>query len=147
MCQAMCCLVKCIQLDKENLNAQIQLGIVHETLGEEDMALKIYKKIMETNPSFVKAYEYASFLLMDMEQYNEAGKILSRLIKVFPECIHAYLGMGICYEKLDNISSAKRCYRKFLSLSDNNVQTDMVKEKLNKLGISTPAKHLHLLNV
>ena len=38
--------IRTIRLDNKNLNAQIQLGLSHENLDEDEMAEKIYKKII-----------------------------------------------------------------------------------------------------
>ncbi|MBR1754148.1 tetratricopeptide repeat protein [bacterium] len=148
ICSAMHNLIKCINLDKTNLNAQIQLAMAHEAAEEPEMALLIYQKIMESNPHYVKAYEHASFLLMDMQKYKQAGQILNRLVKIFPECTHAYLGLGICFEKLGKILSAKRCYRRFLILTKEEEQKEFVQKKLSKFEKNVcPAEHLSIVNV
>jgi tetratricopeptide (TPR) repeat protein len=146
ICQAMHNLIRCIQIDKQNYNAQIQLAIAHEAIGEPQMALMIYKKIMEENPSYIKAYEHASFVLMDMKRYKEAGKILSKLIHIYPECVHAYLGLGVCFEKLNNISSAKRYYKKFVAMSSDKEQKDFIQNKISSFDLPTKnCEYLSLL--
>lgn len=147
VCCAMHNLIKCIQLDKNNLNAQIQLAMAHEAVDEKDMALLIYQKIMDTNPHYVRAYEQASFLLIDMKDYKQAGVILTKLTKIFPECIHAYLGLGICFENLGKTKNAKRCYKKFIELTKNDEQKDFVMRKLSKFEKTKCQKsHLSVVN-
>lgn len=144
ICQAIQNLRNSIYIDRDNLNAQIQLGLAHEALEEPEMALLIYKTIMDNHPSYVRAYEQTSFLLMDMQRYQEAGQILSKLVKIFPECTHAYLGLGVCYEKLGNVKRAKRYYNKFLSLTSDPEQIEMVNEKLSKFKRNDKLKLSHL---
>lgn len=147
VCCAMQSLIKCIQLDKNNLDAQLQLGIAHEGVDEKDLALKIYLKIINTDPSFLKAYEQASFLLIDMKCYKQAGQLLNKIVKKFPHCVHAHLGLGICYENLGRKSIAKRCYKKFLHLSKDCEQNKIIINKLNKIEVSkNKTLHLSLVN-
>ena len=49
-CLAIKNLTKSLRLNKNNINAQIQLAISHEMAGEEQMALAIYQKIIEEKP-------------------------------------------------------------------------------------------------
>lgn len=147
VCSAMHNLIKCIQLDKNNINAQIQLAMAHEAVDEKDMALLIYQKIMETKPHYVRAYEQASFLLIDMKDYKQAGQILTKLTKIFPECIHAYIGLGVCFENLGKSLNAKRCYKKFLELSKDEEQNKFIRNKLLKFEKKEKSKsHLSVVN-
>ena len=43
-------LIKAIIINRENLEAQIQLAIAHELVDEADLSLMIYNKLIETNP-------------------------------------------------------------------------------------------------
>ena len=49
-------LVQSIVINRENLEAQIQLAIAHELVDEAELSLMIYNKLIETNPEFLKAY-------------------------------------------------------------------------------------------
>jgi tetratricopeptide (TPR) repeat protein len=48
VCSATKNLIKSLKLNPKNINAQIQLAITHEIMEENDMALMIYQKIIET---------------------------------------------------------------------------------------------------
>lgn len=145
ICQAIQNLRNSIYIDRDNLNAQIQLGLAHEALEEPEMALLIYKTIMENHPSYVRAYEQTSFLLMEMQRYQEAGQILAKLVKVFPECVHAYLGLGVCFEKMGNLSGAKRFYKKFISYSNDTEQADTIRKKLVNFDVCQKTNTLKLV--
>ena len=144
ICQAIQNLRNSIYIDRKNLNAQIQLGLAHEALDEPEMALLIYKTIMENHPSYVRAYEQTAFLLMDMKKYQEAGQILAKLVKIFPECTHAYLGLGVCYENLNNIKRAKRYYNKFISLCSDQEEINTITNKIKNMDLSKIKKSTYL---
>ena len=67
-------LVQSIVINRENLEAQIQLAIAHELVDEADLSLMIYNKLIETNPEFLKAYYNKAAMLMGMGDFEEASK-------------------------------------------------------------------------
>ena len=48
MTKAITSFQKSIMKDRDNLDVQLQLALAHELVHEEDMALKIYDKLIET---------------------------------------------------------------------------------------------------
>ena len=62
-------LIASIKLEPENLDIQMQLALVHEMIEEEDMALMIYQKIIETNPEYLRAYIQKATLYMHLNDY------------------------------------------------------------------------------
>ena len=77
-------LVQAIVINKENLEAQIQLAIAHELVEEPELSLMIYDKLIETNPGYLKAYYNKAAMLMGMGNFLEASKTFFRLIKRNP---------------------------------------------------------------
>ena len=125
--------VKSIQLNPENTEAILQLGLSHELCEEYDMALMIYQKIIENNPDYIKAYHHKSSLLMKLERYKEASEVLNKLIKLDSKNIEAFVGIGICFDKLGKKSYAQRYYRKFLTNQPTSNKVDFVKNRMKKI--------------
>ena len=109
-------LIKAICINRENLEAQIQLAIAHELVDEADLSLMIYNKIIETNPEFLKAYYNKAAMLMGQCDYQEASKTFFQLIKRNPDYYKAYLGIAMSFDKLGKYNDAIRYYKKFLSM-------------------------------
>ena len=65
-CKAIQSFVKAVQIEPENPEAILQLGISHELCEEQDMALMIYQKLIENSPEFIKAYDYKSSLYLSI---------------------------------------------------------------------------------
>ncbi len=110
-------LINSIKLNPDNPDVQMQLAMVHEIINEEDMALKIYQKIIETNPTYIRAYIQQATLYMNTDDYYNSALSFKEVIKLNPDYYRAYLALGICYDKLNNPSAAKRYYKKYLKLS------------------------------
>lgn len=107
--------VRTIRLDKDNINAQLQLAISHELSGEANMALAIYQKIIEENPKFILAYNHKAGLFMQLEMYGEASMLFKHILKINPNYYRANLGLGICFDKLEKFPAAIRYYKKYIA--------------------------------
>ena len=140
-------LVQSIVINRENLEAQIQLAIAHELVEEEDLSLMIYNKLIETNPEFLKAYYNKAAMLMGMGEFEEASKTFFQLIKRNPDYYKAYLGIAMSFDKLEKYSDAIRYYKKFLNIKqfseDANFARQRIKELKNVLPENT--KYLELV--
>lgn len=107
--------IRTIKLNPTNINAQIQLAISHELLGEEDMALSIYQKIIEENPSYIPAYNHKAGLCITLEMYIEASHLFYQILNINPAYYRANLGLGICFDKMNKFSRAIRYYKKYIA--------------------------------
>lgn len=132
-CGAIKNFIRAIQIKPDNPDAILQLGISHEICEEHDLALMIYQKLIENSPKFIKAYDHKSSLLMKLDRYKEACTILNEIIKINPDYYRAYVGIGICFDKLGKRADAQRYYRKFLERKPFSHQAQFVKTRLNKI--------------
>lgn len=133
ICKAMPNLISAIKLDRTNLNAQIQLAHAHEFCEETDMALMIYQKIIEQNPAYIRAYEHKANLLMSLDRFKEASKVLYDVIKINPDFYRAYMGIALCFDKIGRYSDAIRYYRLFLSRKPNSKDKEDILVRLKEL--------------
>ena len=106
---------KTIKLNPDFLNAQVQLAISHELMDEPEMAYKIYEKIIEEKPDFIIAHNHKAGLLMSMGDFEEAARIFFDILRIDDEYFRAYLGLGICFDKMEKYSYAVRFYKKYSS--------------------------------
>ena len=88
-------LVQSIVINRENLEAQIQLAIAHELVDEADLSLMIYNKLIETNPEYLKAYYNKAAMLLGLGNYEESSKTFFQLVKRNPDYYKAFIGMGL----------------------------------------------------
>lgn len=133
-------LVQSIVINKENLEAQIQLAIAHELVEEEELSLMIYNKLIETNPEFLKAYYNKGAMLMGMGDFGEASKTFFQLIKRNPDYYKAYLGIAMSFDKLGHYNDAIRYYRKFLELKQFSEDAVFARERIQELKEILPIR-------
>lgn len=133
-------LVQSIVINRENLEAQIQLAIAHELVDEEKLSLMIYNKLIETNPEFLKAYYNKGAMLMGMGDFEEASKTFFQLIKRNPDYYKAYLGIAMSFDKLERYSDAIRYYKKFLGLKQFSEDAVFARERIQELKELLPIR-------
>ena len=133
-------LIKAIVLNRENLEAQIQLAIAHELVEEPELSLMIYNKLIETNPEFLKAYYNKGAMLMGMGRFNEASKVFFQLLKRNPDYYKAHLGIAMSFDKLGKYPEAIRYYKKFLGLKQFSEDAVFAKNRIEELKEKLPYK-------
>lgn len=133
-------LIKAIVLNRENLEAQIQLAIAHELVDEPELSLMIYNKLIETNPEFLKAYYNKGAMLMGMGNFDEASKVFFALLKRNPDYYKAHLGIAMSFDKLGKYPEAIRYYKKFLGLKQFSEDAVFAKKRISELKDKLPAK-------
>lgn len=137
-------LVQSIVINRENLEAQIQLAIAHELVDEAEISLMIYNKLIETNPEFLKAYYNKGAMLMGMGDFEEASKTFFKLIKRNPDYYKAYLGIAMSFDKIERYSDAIRYYKKFLELKQFSEDAIFARERVRELKSLLPNKNKNL---
>lgn len=133
-------LVQSIVINRENLEAQIQLAIAHELVDEADLSLMIYNKLIETNPEFLKAYYNKAAMLLGLGDYEESSKTFFQLVKRNPDYYKAYLGIAMCFDKMERYLDATRYYRKFLKLKRFSEDALFARQRIKELKEYMPKK-------
>lgn len=133
-------LVQSIVINKQNLEAQIQLAIAHELVEEEELSLMIYNKLIETNPEFLKAYYNKAAMLMGMGNFEEASKTFFQLIKRNPDYYKAFLGIAMSFDKLKKYNDAIRYYKKFLNMKQFSEDAVFARQRIKELKELAPTR-------
>lgn len=122
---------KTIKLNPDFLSAQVQLAISHELMDEPEMAYSIYEKIIEEHPDYIIAHNHKAGLLMGFNNFEEAAKIFFDILKIDNDYSRAYLGLGICFDKLEKYTNAVRFYKKYIV---NNPKTEAARAAASRIG-------------
>lgn len=112
--------IRTIKLSPDNKNAQIKLALTHELSGESDMAELIYKAIVDKYPHYIPALSNLASLYLDSHKYSDAIFVFKKMLKINPEFYRAYLGLGLCFDKLEKYTFAIRYYKKYIAAKPNS---------------------------
>ena len=77
---------------------------------------------------------------MSLDQYKDASTVFNEILKVKPSYTKAFLGIGICFDKLKRTVDAMRYYKKFIERKPNSSHADFVKSRLFNLKNNRPKK-------
>jgi tetratricopeptide (TPR) repeat protein len=90
--------------------------------GDINGAIASYKKAIELNPSYFKAYNNLGILKATvMKNYKDALEDFTKAIEIKPDYDDAYLGRGTCWFKLNETEKACHDWKKALSLGNRQV--------------------------
>ncbi len=107
--------IRTIKLQPDNKNAQVKLALTHELSGEDDMAILVYRAIIEKYPNYIPALANLASLYIEQAKYKKAIYLFAKMLKINEKYYRAYLGLGLCFDKLEKYNSAIRYYKKYIA--------------------------------
>ena len=119
-CNAQKNFIRTIKLEPNNKNAQIKLALTHELSGEAEMATLVYETIIEKYPYYIPALSSLASLYIEQEEYEKAIKLFKDILKINEEYYRAYLGLGLCFDKMGKYIYAVRFYKKYIAKKPNS---------------------------
>ncbi len=111
---------KALQIDPNNIEANILYGDVYTELFNGTLAAEYYNKALDLNKSSARAIVSKGRLYKRSTNYEGAAEEFTRAISFEPSYAPAHRELGEAYFKLGKLDKAKEEYRKYLELSKNN---------------------------
>ena len=112
--------IRTIKLEPDNKNAQIKLALTHELSGEQEMAILVYNTIIEKYPSYIPALYSLAGLYIEQEKYKNAINLFKKILIINDQYYRAYLGLGLCFDKIKKYTYAIRYYKKYITYKPNS---------------------------
>ena len=111
-----------------------QLAYKEERLDE---AIVAFERVIELEPSHVKAHNYLGTVYYLNGRPNEAIKTLQRALQLDPKHSHSYLNLGLVYKETGNATLALRMFHRYLELAPpDNKSAVYVQELIEELSES-----------
>ena len=127
-----------IKLSPDDKNAAVKLALTHELSGEEDMAILVYNTIIEKNPHYIPALYSLANLYIEKEDFHKAIELFRRIIKINNEYHRAYLGIGICFDKLGKYTHATRYYKKYICMKPHSHTAKSIVGRIYEIHKNSP---------
>ena len=89
-------------------------GLIHEKLGDQEQASESYGKALVISPKKVDLLRAQGELLIKMEKYNEAIKLLDKATELEPGNMYLWEDKVDIYQKLKNEQEEFNCYERML---------------------------------
>ena len=102
------------------LNSDNKLALTHELSGEREMAILVYNTIIEKYPTYIPAIYSLAGLYLEQEKYKKSIVLYKKILTINSEYYRAYLGLGLCFDRLKKYILAVRFYKKYISQKPNS---------------------------
>jgi tetratricopeptide (TPR) repeat protein len=106
---------------RENLENDFNLiffvdWIQHQNLSE---ALDLFRKAIEIEPQFAKAYVFIGMSLLQQGEVDEAASMFQKALGINSEYVSANFNLGLTCEGKQDWQGAIKSYEKVLTIEDN----------------------------
>ena len=98
------------------------IGVIYANIGNEDLAVKNFKRVIKNNPSFIPAYTNLANCFFQKCGYLDAIKTLKRAIKVNAEVPEVFFALGANYQMNGEPTNAIASYRSALQLNPTHLE-------------------------
>ena len=105
--------------DSRSAEDWLMMGNIMQDKEKIDEAIYMFKKSIETNPKFYKAYYNLGYIYLQQEKPNMALSEFKKAVKYKPDFSYGYYNIGCAYLKLKQYSSARYNFFKALDLKAN----------------------------
>ena len=130
-------------MDKKNLTTEetFALAVQNQQKNNLQIAEKLYKETLKTNPNHVDAYNNLGVILLRSGKPQKAKSCCEKAIEINPNYASAHNNLGNALNLLGEHQKAKSCYEKAIEINPNNVDSHKnFGTVLQKLGEYQKAK-------
>jgi len=137
LAEAITALEAALVISPIDADALYQLGLAYQASGQPEAALERYHKAVRLGPDFTEAYSgmiesystleqsdyvtYARGMRAFCRQDYETAQIhLEQATQALPDFAPAFLGLGLTYEKMDELEAALAAIQRALELAPND---------------------------
>jgi len=129
-----------LSLAAEDYQAYFSQGDEAYSKGDFNQAIKLYEKVLETNPNFAPAYNALGKVYQEQggNDVEAVAWYFKSAVDIDPQYIEAYENLGKLYQQANQIDQAQKYFQKVLSLDQNSVSTQYALGWLYLTGKSQP---------
>jgi len=107
-----------LEIDGENIDAILNLGLVLKIAGRPSEAMEMFKKALAINPSKPGANLAYASVLLSMGMFDAAKHHCEKEIQLQPNNVDAYYNLGLVCQKAGNLDHAVEAYKTAIRLNE-----------------------------
>lgn len=148
-------LSEALAITPSDADALYLLGLAHFHLGEPEIALTFYQKVVRFVPDFTEAYagmedcykalnqpDYVIFAqgmqAFSQKDFESARQQLSSVVERLPDYSPVYVGLGLVYEKLGDLQAAKTMLERGIGIDGSDLVATNALQRINNTLADTP---------
>ena len=120
---------KIIKISPNHINANNNLGVLYQTLGDFQKAKSCFEKVIEINSNYINAHYNLGIVYEKLKENLKAISCFEKAIEIDPNYINAHYNLGIAFNETGEKQKAISCYEKVIKINPNHF------ESLNNLGV------------
>ena len=133
-------------MDKKNLTTEeiFSLAVQNHQKNNLQVAEKLYKETLKTNPNHVNAHNNLGIILLQLGKPRKAIICFEKAIEIKPNHADAHNNLGEVFRQLGEFQKAKVCYEKTIETKPNHASVhDKLGVIFRQLGELQKAKSCH----
>ncbi|MBV1882864.1 MAG: tetratricopeptide repeat protein [Pseudomonadales bacterium] len=112
-------LVRAVEGDPRNADANSDLAAAYIQSDDVDLALKYSDKAVQNNPQHAQAYNIQGLCRYYQKQYDKAEYCFQKSLKLEPNLVEAHNNLGLVYQALGDMSRGIKSAQQALSINPN----------------------------
>lgn len=107
-----------------NLEEKFQIAYSHQKAQRFSEAEKIYREIIQENPSYIKALGELGNILQNLKRFKESAECYRKIIKISPDNYLSYTNLGLALIKQGLTTEAIDILRQSLKINPDYFQSN-----------------------
>ena len=120
--QALAELKKAVRADRSCAEGWVELGHVHQKLGQVDLATKAYLSAMDVRPDLLTAYKKLGRLYDNAGQFLKALRVYTKAIVLAPNDAELRNALGEAYFNIGSYSDAIKAFKQALEIDPSSAR-------------------------
>jgi len=112
-----------LQAEPHNTELMLTAANLHQRLGQHEIAIRAYGKILELRPRSPHIYDAIGHSLTSLERYDDAIASFQAAISIYARRPESHRGLGTVYAVQGRNADAIREYETVLEMGDGDINT------------------------
>lgn len=124
---------KALELDKDNENAKIKMGVCYVEMGSDPMkGVGLLREVAEKDPKNIEAQLNLGFFSIRSKQYDKAIARFNNVLKIDTGYVDALVYLAQTYEMMADTDNAVNYYTQYRDRVKDTVVSNQVNEYIQK---------------
>ena len=106
-----------LKIDPNHTDANNNLGLIFQKLGENQKAIGCFEKAISINPNYTDAHNNLGTVFFELKEFEKAKNCYEKVIEINPSNLRVYNNLGKVFFKL------KELFKRGINLLSDSIVT------------------------
>lgn len=126
-----------LRLKAEEIKKQFQKGLDYRDKGNYKKAIKIFNKVLNNDPKFIKAWEVLGLAYLKTKTHFKSIEAFNQAIQLEPDNEKYHIYKATAYQEIGNKNETIKCAETALSLNPSSQVARMIKESAQEVPLES----------